>query len=321
MIFDDHDVTDDWNLTAEWEQTAYSHDFSRRIIGNALISYLLCQAWGNTPATFDNAMLDNAEQALQQSGSDLHQQFITRLLKFEQWHYQWPTEPPLLVLDTRTRRWRSEVSISKPSGLLDWEAITELQQDLIGHDAVVLIAPAPVFGVKLIEGIQKVFTFFGKPLLVDAENWMAHRGTAYALINIFRHPKTPKNFVILSGDVHYSFVYEVNLRAKQQGPDIWQITSSGLKNQFPPRLLDVLDRLNRWLYSPRSPLNWFTKRRRMKIVPHKPDNAKAGERLLNRSGVGLVELNADGSPKKVMQLTASGEAIEFNISEGEARWE
>lgn len=321
MIFDDHDVTDDWNLTAEWEQTAYSHDFSRRIIGNALISYLLCQAWGNTPDTFDTAMLDNAEQALQQSGSELHQQFITRLLKFEQWHYQWPTEPPLLVLDTRTRRWRSEVSISKPSGLLDWEAITELQQDLIGHDAVVLVAAAPVFGVKLIEGIQKVFTFFGKPLLVDAENWMAHRGTAYALINIFRHPKTPKNFVILSGDVHYSFVYEVNLRAKQQGPDIWQITSSGLKNQFPARLLDVLDRLNRWLYSPYSPLNWLTKRRRMKIVPHKPDNAKAGERLLNRSGIGLVELNPDGSPKTVQQLTAAGDAFEFKISEDEARWE
>ena len=59
----------------------------------------------------------------------------------------------------------------------------------------------------------------------------------------------------------------------------------------------------------------------MKIVPHKPDNAKAGERLLNRSGIGLVELNTDGSPKTVMQLTASGDAIEFNISEGEARWE
>lgn len=321
MIFDDHDVTDDWNLTAEWEQTAYNHDFSRRIIGNALISYLLCQGWGNTPATFDSALLDTAEQALQQSGSELHQQFISHLLKFDQWHYQWPTEPPLLVLDTRTRRWRSEVSRSKPSGLLDWEAITELQQNLIGHDAVVLVAPAPVFGVKLIEGIQKLFTFFGKPLLVDAENWMAHRGTAYALINIFRHPKTPKNFVILSGDVHYSFVYEVNLRGRQRGPDIWQITSSGLKNQFPPRLLDVLDRLNRWLYSPRSPLNWFTKRRRMKIVPHKPDNAEAGERLLNQSGIGLVELNSDGSPKRVIQLTATGEAIAFNISEDDARWE
>ncbi len=35
MMFDDHDITDDWNLTAEWEQTAYEHPFSRRIIGNA----------------------------------------------------------------------------------------------------------------------------------------------------------------------------------------------------------------------------------------------------------------------------------------------
>lgn len=321
MIFDDHDVTDDWNLTAEWEQTAYNHDFSRRIIGNALIGYLLCQGWGNAPQHFTPELLKHAEQAFANSGSDRHQQLITELLRFNRWHYQWPTEPPLLVLDTRTRRWRSEVNIGKPSGLLDWEAITELQQDLIGHEAVVLVSPAPVFGVKLIEGIQKLFTFVGKPLLVDAENWMAHRGTAYALMNLFRHPKTPKHFVILSGDVHYSFVYEVNLRGQQGGPDIWQITSSGLKNQFPTRLLDILDRLNRWLYSPRSPLNWFTKRRRMKIVPHKPDNAKAGERLLNQSGIGLVELNDDGSPKQVLQLTSKGEQIAFNISEDDARWE
>lgn len=321
MIFDDHDVTDDWNLTAEWEQTAYNHDFSRRIIGNALIGYLLCQGWGNTPERFTPELLKQVEFAFADSGSEKHQQLITELLRFNQWHYQWPTQPPLLVLDTRTRRWRSEVDIGKPSGLLDWEAITELQQDLIGHDAVVLVAPAPVFGVKLIEGIQKFFSFIGKPLLVDAENWMAHRGTAYALMNLFRHPKTPKHFVILSGDVHYSFVYEVNLRGQQGGPDIWQITSSGLKNQFPGKLLDVLDRLNRWLYSPRSPLNWFTKRRSMKIVPHKPDNAKAGERLLNQAGIGLVELNADGSPKQVLQLTVNGEQIAFNISEDDARWE
>lgn len=44
MIFDDHDVTDDWNLSAQWEETAYGHPFSKRIIGNALLAYLLCQA-------------------------------------------------------------------------------------------------------------------------------------------------------------------------------------------------------------------------------------------------------------------------------------
>ena len=59
----------------------------------------------------------------------------------------------------------------------------------------------------------------------------------------------------------------------------------------------------------------------MKIVPHKPDSAKAGERLLNQSGIGLVELNDDGSPKRVLQLTVSGKAIAFNISEADARWE
>lgn len=28
MIFDDHDITDDWNLSAQWEETAYGHPFS-----------------------------------------------------------------------------------------------------------------------------------------------------------------------------------------------------------------------------------------------------------------------------------------------------
>ena len=46
MMFDDHDITDDWNLSAQWEETAYGHPFSKRIIGNALLAYLLCQGWG-----------------------------------------------------------------------------------------------------------------------------------------------------------------------------------------------------------------------------------------------------------------------------------
>src|SRR5690606_39345065 len=110
-------------------------------------------------------------------------------------------------------------------------------------------SPTPIFGVKLIEAIQRVFTLLGRPLMVDAENWMAHPGTASVLLNIFGHSGTPEHFVILSGDVHYSFVYDVRLRAHEDHPRIWQITSSGIKSQFPRRLLDWLDRLNRWLRS------------------------------------------------------------------------
>lgn len=321
MIFDDHDVTDDWNLTAAWEQAAYSHDFSARIIGNTLLGYLICQGWGNAPENFSAELLEKVQQVLSQPGSKAHDALLHQLIRYPQWHYTWSTQPPLVVLDTRTHRWRSEKSLELPSGLMDWEALTDLQQQLLGLDAVVLVSPAPIFGVKLIETVQKVFTWFGKPLMVDAENWMAHPGSAHALMNLFRHPKTPQHFVILSGDVHYSFVYDIELRGVERGPDLWQITSSGFKNEFPRRLLDVFDRLNRWLYSPRSPLNWFTRRRRMKVIPRKPETADPGERLLNAAGVGWVQLGEDGSPRQVMQLCADGRTIRFDLHEHEARWE
>ena len=303
MIFDDHDITDDWNLTADWEQAAYSHAFSKRIIGNALVGYLLCQGWGNNPQDFEGLTLKRLKQWSEQPDSARQDALIDHVLHLHRWGYSLPTEPKLLVLDTRTRRWRSENNLRHPSGLMDWEALSELQNELLHHDAIVMVSPAPVFGVKLIEAIQKVFTWVGKPLLVDAENWMAHRGTAYAILNIFTHTKTPAHFVILSGDVHYSFVYGVKLRSARGEPHLWQITSSGLKNEFPKKLLDTIDRLSRWLYSPRSPLNWFTRRRRMKIVPFKPGNASRGERLLNQAGIGYVKFDDKGRPVKVMQIS------------------
>lgn len=311
MIFDDHDVTDDWNLSVAWEEAAYNNPLANRIIGNALISYFLCQGWGNAPQHFDAEFVAGVRQAVAELGQDAHEKCITSMLEFRHWHYEWPTQPGLIVIDSRTNRWRSEQSKHAPSGLMDWESITDLQQNLCGRDAVLLVSPAPMFGVKIIEAIQHVFTFFGKPLMVDAENWMAHPGSAYALMNLFRHPKTPEYFTILSGDVHYSFVYQVELRGYDGGPNIWQITSSGIKNEFPARLLDVLDRLNRWLYSPKSPLNWFTKRKRLRISPYVPDAASKGERLLNGAGIGLVSLDDDGKPVRIAHLNARGEQFEF----------
>ena len=310
MIFDDHDITDDWNLSAQWEQTAYGHPFSKRIIGNALIAYLLCQGWGNNPDAF-TGLVDKTRALDPQHGyldSSAQDELIDDLLRFQHWHYVLPTTPALVVLDTRTRRWRSESNLKQPSGLLDWEALCELQQELLDHPSAIIVSPAPVFGVKLIETVQKVFSWCGYPLLVDAENWMAHRGAAQVILNIFRHSRTPGNYVILSGDVHYSFVYEVLIRHRSAGPRIWQITSSGIKNEFPPTLLEWFDRLNRWLYSPRSPLNWLTKRRRMQVVPHVPEHAEAGERLWNSAGIGQVFFNQQGQPQAIYQHNSNGAA-------------
>ncbi len=310
MMFDDHDITDDWNLSAQWEETAYGHPFSKRIIGNALLAYLLCQGWGNQPQVFGELLSQTQALTGQAQGNHLdtaaQDALLEALLKFQQWHYVLPTTPALVVLDTRTRRWRSEFTLKQPSGLLDWEALSELQQALLDHPSAIIVSPAPVFGVKLIETVQKVFSWCGFPLLVDAENWMAHRGAAQVILNIFRHSRTPGNYVILSGDVHYSFVYQVLIRHRNGGPKIWQITSSGIKNEFPPRLLEWFDRLNRWLYSPRSPLNWFTRRRTMQVVPYIPEHAEAGERLWNSAGIGQVFFNEQGQPQAIYQHNADG---------------
>lgn len=316
MIFDDHDITDDWNLTAAWEETAYGNAFSRRIVGNALVSYLICQGWGNAPdrlsapLTSLKRLLENVSEGFLPAAQQ--DELITDLLRFEGWSYCLPCTPKLVVLDTRTRRWRSERNRHLPSGLMDWEALSEFQQDLIGEASILIVSPAPMFGVKLIEGVQRIFSWVGKPLLVDAENWMAHRGAASVMLNIFRHTRTPGNYVILSGDVHYSFVYDVRIRQKRErSPSIWQITSSGLKNEFPDTLLDWFDRLNRWLYAPWSPLNWFTKRRKMHVRPRIPDHAKASERVWNGAGVGYVRFDDQGRPSEIMQIGNSGVTVRF----------
>ncbi|QFU25164.1 alkaline phosphatase family protein [Shewanella eurypsychrophilus] len=301
MIFDDHDVTDDWNLTAKWEQAAYGHPFSKRIIGNALIGYALFQGLGNAPKKFKAQITPLIDAHFSQPDEATQDRLIDELLKFEHWHYTLKTSPKLVVLDTRTHRWRSESNLAKPSGLMDWESLMELQQELVGQSNVIIVSAAPMFGVKLIETVQRTATMLGGSLLVDAENWMAHPGTANTLLSIFQHRKTPEQFVILSGDVHYSFAYDIRIRFRKGGPKIYQITCSGLKNQFPEKLIPIFDKINGWLYGHFSPLNFFTKRKRMSIRGRRPNGARS-KRLMNQSGIGMLDLAKNGAPTKIAVL-------------------
>ena len=53
MINDDHEeVTDDWYLTDEWRHQVLRSALGRYIVGNALVSFGLFQAWGNDPKAF-----------------------------------------------------------------------------------------------------------------------------------------------------------------------------------------------------------------------------------------------------------------------------
>ncbi len=202
-----------------------------------LIAYWLCQGWGNAPEYFGDEFQLPMRCYFANPTHENQSILIDQLYRFERWHYTIEIKPKVVVLDTRTRRWRSESKMNKPSGLMDWEALMEFQQELLHQESVIIVSAAPMFGVKFIEMLQRMMTALGQPLLIDAENWMAHPGSANSLISIFTHTKTPTNFVILSGDVHYSFAYDIKLRFRRNSPNIYQITCSGFKNEFPNGLL------------------------------------------------------------------------------------
>jgi hypothetical protein len=165
-----------------------------------------------------------------------------------------------------------------------------------------------------------MFVTFGGALVVDAENWMAHRGTASVMLNIFRHIKTPPTFIILSGAVHYSFIYDVSLRFRRNSPRIVQFTCSGISNQFPQKLIQYFERLNCWFYGHRSPLNWLTKRRHMSIKErtakfHSPQQDQQtlvnNIDLVNGASLGLLELCEHGQEQACKLILADGTMVTF----------
>ncbi|MEL6879420.1 MAG: hypothetical protein AAFP09_02760, partial [Cyanobacteria bacterium J06607_10] len=89
-IFDDHDVSDDWNLNQAWCLQILGQPLGRRTVQNAMLAYAIFQAWGNTPEQFEENNRENgagaellrlAQQWSRSAGKDtVAQARITRLL-------------------------------------------------------------------------------------------------------------------------------------------------------------------------------------------------------------------------------------------------
>ena len=47
MIFDDHEITDDWNLNPAWRDRVFTSPLGKAIIRNGMMAYALFQDWGN----------------------------------------------------------------------------------------------------------------------------------------------------------------------------------------------------------------------------------------------------------------------------------
>lgn len=53
MIFDDHEVTDDWNLNPAWRRRVFTSPLGKSIIRNGMLTYAIFQDWGNRAAHYN----------------------------------------------------------------------------------------------------------------------------------------------------------------------------------------------------------------------------------------------------------------------------
>lgn len=110
MMFDDHDITDDWNINPSWQRHVNSKTLGKRIISNALVAYWAFQGWGNDPDAFDDDFIARVEEYLALGAAEAtstRNQFYAYLnhnREQQLWSFRAPTKPAAVFIDFRTQR-------------------------------------------------------------------------------------------------------------------------------------------------------------------------------------------------------------------------
>lgn len=227
MIFDDHEVTDDWNLTA------YNFEQLRTTAGgiqmhiNALSSYLLCQHWGNQPDSVTQSQLNAVSSLSLNDGDAQNARLALKPLWQKDWGFIIEQSPPLVVLDTRTDRKFHGAKLNKLA-LMSPQRLTTLGdkiEALMPSSTLLVVSPTPMFGLSAIEAVQlKMGKLKSK---VDREPWIADKAALEHLQESLMRCGA-QNIIVMSGDVHYAF----NRRQKIEGKPVnfIQICSSAACN-------------------------------------------------------------------------------------------
>jgi hypothetical protein len=253
MMFDDHDVTDDWNLDRKWVTRVSKSDCGSQVIANALIAYAVFQAWGNEPNKYEE-MIDKISDGLQvlaeHSRTTMVTGFTSELERFitekgrHQWAFYAPTYPGALFLDTRTRRNYVNEGAAE---LIDEEALKSLLQLLPrgqhGHNKpLIVVSATPVFGLEFVEktGQPLISVILDNNYLFDLESWAANGRGFLNLMDTLANILRIRACIFLSGDVHYAFTQKATFSFIPTQPggalrilDIVQLNSSAFKNITP----------------------------------------------------------------------------------------
>jgi hypothetical protein len=257
MIFDDHDITDDWNLSAEWKMTVNSAPLGKHIVANGLCSYWLFQGWGNEPDAYDSFFLTTMSSYLKllrrgYTHRKYYETWLELLLNFNSWHYIAPTHPKAVFLDTRTMRdydtapkpikfgqiMKEGEGCPKLINQTGWSLITSKLKNSGWKNRcpLIVVSATPVYGMGLIESFLHDYVFPVQVIGVkvqtsfDFEAWK-YNGKGFTEFLTQTSNWNPLPLIILSGDVHYASSVKATVTfANEKTLPIYQFTSSPFKN-------------------------------------------------------------------------------------------
>jgi PhoD-like phosphatase len=257
MIFDDHDVHDDWNASDVWLEEMRATDWWEEHIVGALMSYWLYQHIGNlSPDEQDrDGLLAEIKEA--DDGGPLLREFALgadRERGNSRWSYHRDLgSTRLLMVDSRAGR----VLEPENRDMLDeaeWEWIEEHARGEFDHLLIATSLPwllAP--GMHHLEAWNEAVCAgawgraaakVGEKLRqgVDLEHWAAFNRGFERLAGVQRAAgsgesgEPPATIVTLSGDVHHAYLTEVAFR-REDGvkSNVYQAVCSPMRNPLDAR--------------------------------------------------------------------------------------
>jgi PhoD-like phosphatase len=257
MIFDDHDVHDDWNISQAWLEEMRGHEWWNEHIKAALASYWVYQHLGNlSPESHqEDELLNRVKQA--DDAEDLLEAFAfkaDRETSGMRWSYCRDLgNTRLLVIDSRAGRVLEEGKRS----MLDrdeWDWVNEHARGDFDHLLVATSLPWLLGrGMHFLEAWSEAVAggAWGSVAAgaaenlrqaADMEHWAAFQESFARLRELFREVGTgargepPASIVTLSGDVHHAYLFEVGYpRGTGMKSGVWQAVCSPYRNPLEAR--------------------------------------------------------------------------------------
>ncbi|MGY1617670.1 alkaline phosphatase D family protein [Geodermatophilus sp. SYSU D00691] len=262
MIFDDHEMIDDWNTSRAWRDEVATSDWWEERISGGLVSYWVYQHLGNlSPQELADNQTWQAVRALGDSGSDDAEPILRKMAHQAdaepvgvRWSYvrHWGSARMIMV-DSRAGRVLDEQDRQMlDDDEFDWveaamrRAVEEDVEHLVIGTSLPWLLPPAIHNLERWNETLNV-RHEGRPLgrlseklrqASDLEHWAAfgrsfeRMGAALVALARGEHGRAPASALVLSGDVHHAYAAEL-VEPGGLTTRVHQLTVSPLHNQAP----------------------------------------------------------------------------------------